>query len=559
MCKRHNTMRQLITFLFLIILCSACYEDYDNSIITEDKNMPETTMESGLTGRAYGNDGTELSSYTLRVNDQEYNYENFHYQYILDLRKFGQVTFLINDQEVIGFSNNLLLENDINSVDITAFPDKKQSIIVAEKEIIEIDSDLTITIDRQQLLDQQNQLPQSDIVVSHLSTDNQKILSQVGHFGYDDTQNLLVLNPIKLFMIEISSGGNKLLIDTDNPLSLDVNNSSASLFYMNVNGYWTELQNNTQVSQTGYYLIADASPGLYNEGTITKSDKPVSYIDMDYKHDVDSKSYSTKSTSLGKWAVVSYLDESLKIDYTTPCGDRIDASVIATTDVSQLDIVDEIESDIHILEVTTQVIDCNGDISELPTINVQSDNKSFIYPYSANNIDTWIAVCQDKVDVTGFNILDKQEGPLLDWSIDIEDAISYLSYCDNYKDGFSYIKIRDDAMVYDSPNLELDGNKTKLMEKDNRFRMNFDGMNLGIYGVEDVRIFLEDRNFGSKGYRITCEDSPQGCGIGDFSVTHYDSTNAGWTRISFSGTIWMQTIDPPLVGDFKVEGVILRR
>ena len=117
-------MRQLITYLTLIILCSACYEDYDNTAVVDQKEVPETTMESALTGRAYNNDGTAIANYTLRINGQEYNYEDFHYEHILNLRKFGQVTFLISNDEVIGFSNNLLLENDINSVDIFAFPDK---------------------------------------------------------------------------------------------------------------------------------------------------------------------------------------------------------------------------------------------------------------------------------------------------------------------------------------------------------------------------------------------------------------------------------------------------
>lgn len=554
-------MRQLISYLTIIILCSACYEDYDNTVVVDQTEIPETTMDSGLTGRAYNNDGSLLNTYTLRINDQDYDYEEFHYEYIDKLRKFGQVIYLMSNNEVIGFSNKLLLENDINGLDIVAFPDHRQYTISSNNDNIAIDTDLSISINRQQLLNTQNTTPQSDILVNHFSTTDQQLLSQAGHFAYDESKNLLVLDPVKLFYINTSSEGNSLTIDTNSPLTIASANPSASIFYLSERGYWKEVSSGDaqQISEFGYYMIANASPGVYNEGVILKGDKPVSYIDIEYEHELDTKLYNTKSSSLGRWAMVTYPEESVELSYNTPCGDRVSESIYTSTGVSQLDIINRIESDINVLELTTQVIDCSGDIAQFPAINIVSNTASLIYPYTTNNVDTWIAVCQDDVDVTGYNVFDKQAGPLLDWNIDIEDAISYLSYCDNFEDGFSFIKIRDDAKIYASPTLEIEGNKTRLTEANNKYRMNFDGMNLGSYEVEDVRIFLEDIGFGNKGYRITCEDSPAGCGIEDFSVTHYDNVGDGWTRISFSGEVWMQTINPPLAGNFQVEGVILRR
>ncbi|MDA8693446.1 hypothetical protein N9L92_05225, partial [Saprospiraceae bacterium] len=554
-------MRQLITYLIIILLATACYDDYDRSNTTEDRELPETTMEGGLTGRVYNNDGSILTDYSLRINDQTYNQSDSYYEYIPVLRKFGQVIYLMDNEEILGFSNNLLIENDIYNADIIAFPDKIINTIASDAQTIEIDADLIITIDRNQLLNTSREIPQTDILVNHFSTSDIDILSQVGHHGYDSNKNLLILNPSRFFYLGLSSEGEELTTDDEGPLQLNNDFSSNSLFRLDEKGYWLEVSSESpfDITQSGYYLIAEALPGVYNEGQVSKGTKAVSYLNMQLSHELDNKKYQNKTSSMGRWAMVNYIDESISIEYTSPCNDRIDATNYELTADTQLDLSHEITADNLLLDVMTQVIDCNGQVSELPTISIQSNTNSSLYPYTENTIDTWIATCENDVDVTGYNIIEETAGPLLDWNISIEDAISYLSYCDGFEDGFSFLKIREDMNVYDSPTIEADGSRTKLSDLDNLFRLNFEGLNIGVYEKEDVRIFLEDVRFGSQGYRITCENSPLGCGIEDFRVSHIDLVGDGWTRITFSGTVWMQTISPPLSGNFPVEGIIMRR
>jgi hypothetical protein len=561
MCKRHNNMRQLFTYLLLILFISACYDDYDRSVTIEDRPQPETTMDSGLTGRAYNNERSILSDYSLSINGMTYNQSEAYYEDISQLRKFGQIIYLMKGEEIIGFNNQLLLENDINNVDLIAFPQKQMITISSDSQTIEIDTEISITINKNQLLNTDNQIPLSDILVNHLSTTDPDILSQVGHHGYNSDMNLLVLNPSRLFYLELLSEGEQLTIDDDMPIQLNHNFIDNSLFRLDERGYWSEVSNDSGygIKQSGYYIFAEAQPGVYNEGTLLKENKAVSYIDLNLRHEFDSRNYNLKTSSKGRWAMVNYADESVTLQLSTPCDQVIENANIDLAGDSNLDLSYEMTTDDLLLDVTTQVVDCRGQLSDVPTINIRNQSGSFLYPYIGSAINTWIAICEENVDITGYDISEDKAGPLLDWNIGIEDAISYLSYCENFSSGFSLLKIREDMMVYSSPDIEMEGNETKLIESDNRFRLNFKGLDIGAYEKEDVRIFLEDFSFGSEGYRITCENSPLGCGIEDFRVSHLDIAGGGWTRITFSGTVWMQTIDPPLSGDFPVEGIIMRR
>ena len=69
MCKRLNNMRHLITYLTLVLLLSACYDAVEDSVTTrEEREIPETTIEGALTGRAYNNDGSVLTDYLSLIH-----------------------------------------------------------------------------------------------------------------------------------------------------------------------------------------------------------------------------------------------------------------------------------------------------------------------------------------------------------------------------------------------------------------------------------------------------------------------------------------------------------
>ena len=100
--------------------------------------------------------------------------------------------------------------------------------------------------------------------------------------------------------------------------------------------------------------------------------------------------------------------------------------------------------------------------------------------------------------------------------------------------------------------------RTSLIDPNNEMKIHFNGLSSGVYDEQSVHVFIDDEDFGPLGYSISCEQSAWGCGLDDFNVTHFESTG-GILRISFSGVMWMQTIEPPLAGNFPIEGVIVTR
>lgn len=556
-------MRQLSTYLLLACLFCSCHEDIDNTAITEDRPIPETTIEGELAGRAYDNNGEPFSDYTLIINGERLSFDaGYHYQSFTDLRKFGQIIYLEQDQEVIGFSNNLLIENDINALDIMAFPSPLSNTISGDSEFININNDLSIGINRSQLLDNQGVNPSSDILVNHLETSAPKLLSQCGTFAYTQDMKLLVVDAINVFMIDLFSGNNPLTIDPNNPLQLQSTVTDATLFYLDdERGTWIELSSGTTmpITNTGYYMLGYPAPGVYNEGFLMKEDKAVSYVDIQSEHELDDVKRYTKSTAQGKWALVSHKNENIDLNFTTPCGDMLLSTNIFSTDADKLDIVTDLNAALGLLPVEFELFNCAGVISDRPAIRIEADSDLRILPFLKTEVDVWIPVCDGELNVSGFDIVANIEGPKIDWRIDIPDALGYLSSCDQSENGFSLLKIRADLRMYNNANFAIEGLKTLVSGNNDRLRINYDGVGVGNYDGAQVRIFLEDFGFGNSGYRVTCENSLEGCGITELSVTHFDVNEGEWTRISFSGNLWMQTINPPQAGFFDVEGVLMHK
>jgi hypothetical protein len=82
---------------------------------------------------------------------------------------------------------------------------------------------------------------------------------------------------------------------------------------------------------------------------------------------------------------------------------------------------------------------------------------------------------------------------------------------------------------------------------------------VGLIPENLVNIVIDDSDFGESGYYVSCENSPLGCGISDFRVTHYSIQQNGQVRAKFSGDIWMQTLNPTLAGTYPIEGVIISK
>ena len=131
-----------------------------------------------------------------------------------------------------------------------------------------------------------------------------------------------------------------------------------------------------------------------------------------------------------------------------------------------------------------------------------------------------------------------------------------LTECEELAEGYSYIQIEDDVKVYDAFFLEEAGERTILKSENEKVKFIFKGNAPGMYEEDEVNVLIDDEDFG---YYIKCENSPVGCGITEFNVTHYETNggNGSTVRVSFSGTLWMQTVSPPVADFLDIKGVII--
>ena len=208
-------------------------------------------------------------------------------------------------------------------------------------------------------------------------------------------------------------------------------------------------------------------------------------------------------------------------------------------------------------ELKINILDCDGNVTDQPMIHIKSTaGGNDLYSFLSGEINAWIPVCPS-FQLTAYDLESGVEGPLMNWSTNIDDDFSYMTSCNNNDDGFAVIKIGGERQFFSAFAFEYSGEKSILKSTDNAIRFAVEGDDTGSFEEKLVNIYINDETFGSKGFFMDCENAENGCGINDCTITHYDVSADGWIRVSFSGNMWMRTIDPVVAGYFDVEGVIM--
>lgn len=556
-------MRFLILIVFIFLGLSSCYQDelIDNSqeIIPDPEVEAE---ETGLVGRALENDGSFMTNFELEVNGLRYNTESsFYYHKLNYAKKRGQFIFLKKNDEVLGVANAYLIENDINYLELKAFPNKKSEDL---SNSISLNPELNLNTTNAEIKNSAGQVVTQDVLVNHTVSSDLQILNNLGVSARQNTNDILAISPRLAFYFDLSnSHGDVLSISELAGFNLNTNFSSdEGLFYLDTDlDEWILVKESANLV-SGFYLIARYEHGVYVEGEIIKEQDPISF--MSFETNVGQFNYNGLSSSLGRWGSVIPQSSDVNFDLSSPCGDPLDSQELKGSEAVKDDYSISVDEDVeNLLKVDTQVFDCEGNIQTLPGISLQSGvqgDADFIYLFNDADVDTWIPVCSQEFELGGYSILDNTYGPLIDWSLNQGDEIDYLSNCEQYEDGYSYVKIRDDMQLYEPFEIEvIDGGLTQLKERGGKISLIFNGDTEGFYETQQVGIVINDPEFSnSHGYYVSCLES--GCGIEDFNVTHYEQSSEGWIRVSFSGKIWMLRTSTQDAADyFEIEGVLLSK
>lgn len=549
-------MRFFIKLILLSLLFNSCYEDSDFTIVETEEEISSTRIDAGLSGKL-NSENTNSEELSLEVDNQVYDIKDNFFIDLKDVKKRGQMMYLKSGNDLVAFGNPLLIENDINYFEfINLGPPRTEEIDVRSSNNIVI-GEVNVELGSSGLL-KDGEIISNNERLKILEIEDVNTLKSFASYGFDKEKEPLFIEPVMGFHLGLDDSA----ITFDPRLSYVSYNNSDQLALFMIDGFdnlvlvaeGSEL-NRYPISSQGLYILGTYRDAVYIEGTIHKDGYGISYMPLKIEN-----TNNFYSTSKGRWAQYNTINTEIDLQVLSPCYDFIQSQKLLLSQDDKLDVsVDLKANEGLIYNLKTRVINCDGSIDEIQAVNIDNGSNSYIYVFEEGTVDKWIPVCQKEFSISGVSVGSFAKGPLFTWSVDFNDDVSFVSNCPELEEGFAYFVINGEENVYSAFEINADLEHTVLRSEANKIRIRFDGSMERTYAENEVRIFISDPDFGNNGYAISCENSPVGCGINDFQVTHFEDAGSGWFRASFSGVLWAQTIDPPVAGNYQLEGIILSK
>lgn len=521
-------MQHIKPYILLCIMAlTGCYTDVDNTTRKQETDPVPTFVNTKLSGSVTDQEGTLLNNYQLVSHLGSYQVQNTYFITQLDKAdKAGHTVFVEKNGVVVSLAQIPVFENDINSLDIQAtIPAATTDIATGETATLTTGLTASAT--------------SANITIRSLSTDSHSLST-----AYDSEGHMLSIQSSEIWHIDIPQGAQLDLTQTGD---IDL------LHYDRTSGRWKAKPSLATLQESGYYAAARTTDGVIVQGKVLRDTDPVAY--QWYKY----ADKAGRSTAKGNWIQVLPSDTEFAIEMLDPCQQNITTvSITTTAENTTNDLILDASAEYQPINAT--IIGCDGTLADDAIIQiVETDGTETLYLYSDPNIDAAVLVCSSEFTIAAYDIDSQETGPGIPWFTDIEDEITYLSTCSDYPDGYAYISIDGNTKVYPAFDIENTGTNIILSDVDDRVNLLIRGDDKGAYAVESVNVIMYDPSFaGGLGYAVSCENSPLGCGISDLYVSHLDETD-GWVRVTFSGNIWMQTLNPLKAGTYPVEGIILSR
>ena len=550
-------MRLSIFLIFISLIFCRCYRDnIDNSTEIIIEEVPTTTGGTDLSGQFIDTDtGDQLSGFSLLINEKTYEVPTAYF-FLKDVlvNKKGQLIEIMKDGELHGVAYPYLLENDMNRLALTSFAKSVTTPLIGASQRIEgVGYDLAFTLSVDQLAGEGEAS-----IVSHFIAE-EYLAESLGNSAYTSGGDLLVLNPLMGFYLSFYRGGSSVALsnNTSYQLTTDSNPSTALFRYDADFEYWLQVEDINGVADlddTGYFMIAEYESGFYQEGTTVAGTTTISYLKSVIEHS-DNIFFTTQ---LGRWATVCPLSDENEMRFYNECDELIGEAKISTS-ATNAETEIRLEGDVNLIHLEAEILECEAEAIDASGIQLESNSETELYLFSEPIVNAWVTACDTQVQLSAYDLTANQYGPSIEWTNMPNDNLSYLSACDDYQDGFSYIKIKGEDQVFQPFDVIQDGDKTILKEQGDRLRFTFSGMTAGEYSAEDVLVYINHDGFGPNGYLMECEKTDVGCGMTNFNVTHFDQGGDGWLRVSFSGELWMRTIINPIADYYPIEGVVMTR
>lgn len=549
--------------LITVLFCFGCYENVDNTP-TEPEVIIETQqviVNTRISGSVLDAEGVAAEDYYLQLNGTTEDVAGDHfYVEVEEVRKKGQNIYIVKNGVQRAIHTALLIENDINhlTIHMHEVPSEVEGALASST--VQISKELEIDFrDAKVTTNHPGDVKiESVLIADHV---------QMTPVAYNQDSHPLAVESMGGFYIDVSStDGISLEIDKETAASLEIGALDAQingLFVLDrASSLWIWVADvssdmSIPIHRMGYYAWGRYTKGVFVEGVITKEESPVAYQPMQWQG--SSNGNTICATENGKWIAVLPENEEVQLDLVNPCGESVQTERI---DIANIDLIGQ---DLMVGQsgtyqyLNTIVLDCEGVVVVGGSqFSLTTGSNQVQYAFAQGQQDRWIAVCQE-FSIAAVDPATGADGTSVDWSASLDQTIDYLSDCEAFGSGFSYIKIRDEREIYGAFAVTVEGDRTVLTSAGGEIKVIFKGLGTGNYQENQVNLAINDPGFGDRGYFVSCENSLQGCGIKDFEVTHYDTNTDGQVRVKFKGDIWMQTLSPAVAGLFPVEGVIISK
>ncbi len=547
----------LIFGLSFSFFLSACYKDFDASSTEVTTTYPEVESDTWLITQTDGLEEGEI--YSLEMGSNTHTFSETNALFALDnVSKYDPLIFIKKDDELISFAKPLLLEFDVNLIELKAFP--PNSTVNQLNGTIDLSSNISLETNELVFTDGGGNSLQ-DVFLKVNSIEDKTSLNQIGKHAYDRLGVLQVLNPIELLYVAPGHANAETLNLSSGDFYLNISPATnEGVFFLDVNsGKWIEVDASEQgLTDFGYYLFAEKEQGTFIEGKVSYESKGIAY--EAFSMALDAYEYIGHTSSKGRFLSIAPLNKSLNFHIEDPCGNVTNEALVTSSEhylsYANIDLV----NGNHYLPLKTEIINCSGQKVSQPLINlVQNNGKEHLRFFIDPAVDVFISSCAEEILIQAVDDVSFEKGPAIPWQKEWDDELTNLSNCSDHKIGYSYLKINDEVKIYEPFESQDENEQLALRDPDNKFVLFIDGNTRGDYQEEDVHLIINDPEFGETGYFMDCASSAFGCGIETCFLSHDGTDEEGWLRIRFEGTLWMQTISPPSVGYFDVEGLILTK
>jgi len=550
------TMRKALLLGSFVLILQACYKDIDRSITAEVERPTTVIVDADIHLDQISDGGNSMAANAALINGTSYqiNTDSGLIEDVKNLNQRGQFIELFVDNTRVGAFQTTIIENQVNNLQATTLsPFKLEELSEEWSDTDEFALEIiTPSFTDQSGLDYQGRV-YSERNFSTEDSFNDGLIT----YAINKEGRRVVVDVSASFFLGFQDETGRDLSITSGELELNVGVDMAELYWFSKDErLWIHAsdivsgQNTSKLKSDGWFAIGTSHSAVYHRGNLELENTAIAKQALTVTSPHVNRTIFTSSA--GGYAFFYESEEETKLEFFTKSQVLLSHELKSASDSeSELEIPSNFK-DLHYLRGDFEVINCVGGMEDKKALTIQDlsgKQRSFVIP---RNEVAWLPVDGDE-----FTLI-SGAGPELLWKRE-KGAIHYLTNCPDFKDGFSFLKIRDNTKVYPAFNANREMQKSILSSASNEVKFIVEASAKGSYEEEYINVGINDPSFGEQGYFVSCENAADGCGIDVCEISYFKEDGDEWNRIFFSGEIWMQTIDPPQAGNFEVEGYIISK